>query len=99
MSMCENRNSMPYAGHDVRRIAREASAAPAASFKSRYRTLGIGNLARFHLYDNRRVNQEFAKRSRTQSQVAPPDKVRAIKRQVQGILNSLYQRADSTAKR
>jgi hypothetical protein len=43
--------------------------------------------------------KEFAKRSRTQSQVAPPDKVSAIKRQVQGILNSLYQRAESTAKR
>ena len=36
MGMRENRNSMRYAGAYVRSIARVASAAPAASFKSAY---------------------------------------------------------------
>jgi hypothetical protein len=41
MSMCENRNGMRTLRHDVRSIAREASAAPAAKFKSRTRKLEI----------------------------------------------------------
>ena len=36
--------------HNVRNIAREASAAPAAKFKSDYRTSGF---TRFHMYGNR----------------------------------------------